>query len=97
MFKYQSPMKVSDPVLFQQRMMAEGAESRVTVEDIEKEREFLRNKERIIEEFQKIDRNSNQHISLAEWLYFVEVQVQNRSQVVVSRQRIRRRQGQGPV
>ncbi len=47
-----------------------------TVKDIEKEREFERKKEKMIQEFRKIDRNSDQYLTLDEWLAFLRRQVQ---------------------
>ncbi len=46
-----------------------------SVKDIEKEREFLAKKKMIIEQFKAIDRNSDLHITLDEWLAFLRRQV----------------------
>ena len=46
-----------------------------SVKDIEKEREFEKKKELMMQEFRKIDRDSSDAITLNEWLAFLEKQV----------------------
>lgn len=46
-----------------------------TKEDIEKEREYTRKKEKIMMEFKKMDRNADSFISMDEWLRFMQIQV----------------------
>lgn len=46
-----------------------------SVKDIEKEREFEKKKQKMIEEFKVIDRDSDEHITLDEWLEFLRKNV----------------------
>jgi Ca2+-binding EF-hand superfamily protein len=46
-----------------------------SVKDIEKEREFEKKKQKMIEEFKVIDRNSDENITLDEWLEFLKTKV----------------------
>ena len=62
-------------VMLATRGQTSAIEGTYTVQDIERERDFARKKERIIEEFRKIDRNSDQHITLDEWMLFIQQQV----------------------
>lgn len=47
----------------------------LTDEEINKEREFAFKKDKLWQEFRKVDKNSDAHISLEEWLDFAQKQV----------------------
>jgi len=73
MASYPSTYKPSDSVLYPGADDMGGA--KLTVKDIEKQREFEKKKELMTQEFRKVDRNSDAHITLDEWLTFLQTQV----------------------
>ena len=75
MSKYSPNPKTFQSIVLPGRDVNIGGELKFTKDDIEKEREFTRKKDKIIQEFKKVDRNSDEHITMDEWLAFMQLQV----------------------
>ena len=73
MTTYLSSYKPSDSALYPG--VNDIGSIKYSVREIEKEREFEKKKALIVQQFRKIDRNSDEHLTLEEWIHFLQNQV----------------------